>query len=54
MALSLREGEATPRSPEGFQKVCEGDIVFLEEGAKGAHQLYNHVDSPCIYLECVQ
>jgi uncharacterized cupin superfamily protein len=44
-------GEATLRSPEGFQKVCEGDIVFFEEGAKGAHQLYNHGDSPCMYLD---
>jgi uncharacterized cupin superfamily protein len=44
-------GEATLRSPEGFQKVSEGDVVFFEEGAKGAHQLYNHNDSPCIYLD---
>jgi uncharacterized cupin superfamily protein len=31
--------------------VVEGDIVFFEEGAKGAHQLYNHSDLPCIYLD---
>ena len=36
---------------KGFQKVSEGDIVFFEEGAKGAHQLYNHNDFPCIYLD---
>jgi uncharacterized cupin superfamily protein len=44
-------GEAMLRIPEGFQKVSEGDIVFFEEGAKGAHQLYNHSDSPCVYLD---
>jgi len=44
-------GEATLRSPEGFQTLSEGDIVYFEEGAQGAHQLYNHGDVPCIYLD---
>ena len=44
-------GEATLRSPEGFQKVKQGDIIFFEEGPPGAHQLYNHSDSPCFYLD---
>jgi uncharacterized cupin superfamily protein len=44
-------GEATLRSPDGFQKITKGDIVYFEEGAKGAHQLYNHGDGPCIYLD---
>jgi uncharacterized cupin superfamily protein len=39
------------RSPEGFQKISEGDIVYFEEGASAAHQLYNHGDVPCIYLD---
>ena len=47
----ILSGEATLRSPEGFQKVSEGDVVIFEEGAKGAHQLYNHNDFPCIYLD---
>ena len=47
----ILSGEATLRSPEGFQKVSEGDIVFFEEGAKGAHQLYNHNELPCVYLD---
>ena len=45
------EGEAALRSPDGFQKVSKGDIVFFEEGPSGAHQLYNHTDSPCVYLD---
>jgi len=44
-------GEVTLRSPEGFQKLSQGDVAFFEEGADGAHQLYNHNDSPCIYLD---
>jgi uncharacterized cupin superfamily protein len=44
-------GEATLRSPEGFQKLSKGDVIFFEQGAEGAHQLYNHGDSPCIYLD---
>jgi uncharacterized cupin superfamily protein len=47
----ILSGEATLRTPQGFQKVSEGDIVFFEEGAKGAHQLYNHNDLPCVYLD---
>ena len=47
----ILSGEATLRSPEGFHKLSEDDIVFFEQGAKGAHQLYNHSDFPCIYLD---
>jgi uncharacterized cupin superfamily protein len=44
-------GDATLRSPEGFQKVGEGDLVFFEEGPSSAHQLYNHSDKSCVYLD---
>jgi uncharacterized cupin superfamily protein len=44
-------GEATLRSPEGYEKVAKGDIIFFEDGPSGAHQLYNHGDSPCVYLD---
>ncbi len=44
-------GEATLRSPEGLEVVGEGDIVFLEKGSGGAHQLYNHTERPCVYLD---
>jgi len=47
----ILEGEATLRLPDGFQKISKGDIVFFEEGPSGAHQLYNHSDSPCVYLD---
>jgi uncharacterized cupin superfamily protein len=44
-------GEATLRTPEGYQRIAKGDIIFFEEGASSAHQLYNHGDAPCIYLD---
>ena len=44
-------GEATLRSPQGFAKLAQGDLVFFETGASGAHQLYNHGDIPCVYLD---
>ena len=47
----ILSGDATLRSPEGFQRVSQGDIVFFEQGAGGAHQLYNHGDVPCVYLD---
>ena len=45
------DGGATLRSSDDFQKISKGDIVFFEEGPAGAHQLYNHTDSPCVYLD---
>ena len=47
----ILSGEVTLRSSEGFQKVTQGDIIFFEEGPLGAHQLYNHGDTPCVYLD---
>lgn len=47
----ILSGEATLRSPEGFEQVTRGDVVFFEEGPTGAHQLYNHGDAPCVYLD---
>jgi uncharacterized cupin superfamily protein len=44
-------GQATLRTPEGFEKVAKGDIIFFEEGPSSAHQLYNHSTSPCVYLD---
>ncbi len=47
----ILEGEATLRSPEGFQKVSKGDVIFFEEGPPGTHQIYNHSNNPFIYLD---
>ena len=47
----ILSGEATLRAPEGFQTIVAGDLVFFEQGDTGAHQLYNHSDVPCVYLD---
>lgn len=47
----ILSGRATLRTPEGFQEVQEGDTVFFETGPGGAHQLFNHTDEPCKYLD---
>jgi len=47
----ILEGEATLRSPEGYQTISKGDILFFEEGSSGTHQLYNHSDEPLIYID---
>ena len=44
-------GSAILRAPDGFKKVKQGDIIFMEMGETGAHQLYNYLDDPCIYLD---
>lgn len=44
-------GAATLRTPKGLEVVEAGDVVFIEMGESGAHQLYNHTDTPCIYLD---
>ena len=34
-----------------FQKLKKGDLIFFEEGEKSAHQLYNHSEDACVYLD---
>ena len=45
------KGTMTLRTPRGFQKLKQGDVVFFEKGPAGAHQLYNHSRQPCVYLD---
>ena len=44
-------GTATLRTPEGLEVVNAGDLIFFETGETGAHQLFNHSDEPCAYLD---
>jgi uncharacterized cupin superfamily protein len=44
-------GCATLRTPAGLETVNSGDLIFFEMGETGAHQLYNHTDEPCVYLD---
>ncbi len=47
----IQQGAATLRTPEGLEIVRSGDIIFFEAGETGAHQLYNHTDDPCVFLD---
>ena len=47
----ILEGEATVRSPEGYQTILKGDIIFFEEGPCGTHQIYNHSDEQFVYID---
>jgi uncharacterized cupin superfamily protein len=44
-------GSAMLRTPEGLKEVKQGEIVFFETGETSAHQMYNHTDKPCVYLD---
>lgn len=47
----IQQGAATLRTPQGLEIVRSGDIIFFEAGETGAHQLYNHTDDPCVFLD---
>jgi uncharacterized cupin superfamily protein len=47
----LFSGSAMLRTPEGLQELQQGEIVFFETGESSAHQLFNHTDKPCVYLD---
>jgi uncharacterized cupin superfamily protein len=49
--MMIISGSMTMRSPDGFEIVTKGDIVFIELGETGAHQFFNHCDEPCTYLD---
>ncbi len=49
--FAIFSGSATLRSPQGFQQVSAGDVIFFGMEEHGAHQLYNNTDEPCIYLD---
>ncbi len=47
----ILSGKATLRTPEGFEEISEGDIIYFEIGPDGAHQIYNHTNEPCKYID---
>lgn len=47
----ILSGKAMLRTPQGFQEVESGDLIFFEKESEGAHQLYNHTAEPCTYLD---
>jgi uncharacterized cupin superfamily protein len=49
--MMILSGSLIMRTPDGFQILDQGDIIFFEIGETGAHQLYNHSSDPCTYLD---
>ncbi len=47
----ILSGSATLRTPNGLEIVNNGDLIFFEKGETGAHQLYNHTDEICVFLD---
>ena len=47
----IMSGNVTLRTPEGIQELFSGDIVFFEMGPSGAHQLFNHTETVCEYID---
>lgn len=47
----ILSGKVMLRTPKGFRELKTGDIIFFEMGSDGAHQLYNHTETPCTYLD---
>src|SRR5262245_65110747 len=44
--LIVLRGQPTLRTPEGEQKLNEGDIVCFRRGKEGAHQIRNETGTP--------
>ncbi|MGA2405904.1 MAG: cupin domain-containing protein [Bacteroidales bacterium] len=49
--IMVISGSMTMRSPDGFEIMTKGDLVFFEMGETGAHQFFNHSTEPCTYLD---
>ena len=47
----ILSGKAMLRTHNGFDEISAGDFAFFEMGATGAHQLYNHTEEVCEYLD---
>mgnify|MGYP003623462335 FL=1 len=44
-------GSATLRTPGSTEVVTAGELIFFETDETGAHQLYNHTEEECVYLD---
>jgi uncharacterized cupin superfamily protein len=44
-------GKAMLRTPESYVELVAGDMIFFEIGPAGAHQLYNHSQEKCLYID---
>ena len=47
----ILSGRAMLRTPEKVTEIVPGDMIFFEMGPTGAHQLYNHTEETCLYID---
>jgi uncharacterized cupin superfamily protein len=47
----ILSGKAMLRTPDGCVELAQGDMVFFETGPSGAHQLFNHTQEKCRYID---
>ena len=49
--IYILSGSCTLRTNDGLKVLNKGDIAFFEIGETGAHQLYNHTENECQYID---
>ena len=49
--ILILSGSVTIRTSQGLEIANAGEIVFFEMGETGVHQLYNHGNVPCTYMD---
>lgn len=47
----ILSGKAMLRTNKGCEEVLTGDMIFFEKDPTGAHQLYNHTQTTCEYID---
>jgi uncharacterized cupin superfamily protein len=47
----ILSGKVMLRANDTLKELVTGDIVFFEIGPTGAHQLYNHTQTVCEYID---
>jgi len=49
--IVIISGSLTLRTTDELKIINPGELVFFEMGETSAHQLFNHTDVPCTYLD---
>jgi len=49
--IVIISGSLTLRTADELKIINQGELVFFEMGESSAHQLFNHADVPCVYLD---
>lgn len=47
----ILNGKTMLRTHNSYEELTSGDMVFFEMGPTGAHQLFNHTETTCEYID---